>query len=1251
MTNINTMPAIAATPKALKGRPDVKQGCNPCDKTQAIAANRPANLMWVVNNCKSIVYKTSNSLKTKTKRAFALLLMLALLAPVAARAQAQTYNINLTVNSPEGGTASILVKKPNSFNWQPAEQAEAGDQVTARVTPNAGYGIASVTAVTQSGQGLSLSEWATGSSAIDYIFTMPEEPVDVTVNFSGTYPITLTQTGNHPSASVSVPSSGIEGEEITGVLLLSGIYDAFLKSVSVTGADGTDIPVTINGNSFVFTMPPQAVEVEAEIGAVASKLASITADGGTLEPAFDPDVTAYTITVPYETEEIGLASEHPKRLIIIENEWKPGSLQLTYDPNHSDRLIRVEGTIALDLGDNVVHLTASNVNGYFEETEYTVTITRLIPFSIGSGTETDPFIIATTDDMDQLAADVNGGTTYSGTHFLMTADLDYSGKDYTPVGNWNNQFCGHFNGGGHTITNITLSGNGYYYAIFGVIGNGGMVENLTLDQSSIGDYGYYLGGIAGSVYYGTIRNCVNKASLILEDYTHEGNYYGGIAGDAENSSIIDCQNRGNVRGGSFTGGIVGRSNNTIITGCQNFGRVEHPSGVFSYRGGIVGTVYNSTVNHCVNAASAYVSGHYYVGGIVGEAESSSVSNCLHLGIMSYVNDCQGGIVGMNSGANNTYSNNYYRDPYAGNIGGIQGNDVEGQAMYGYAVSGEDGITVGVAGSIGLAYEGTSYAGNGESVALNISAPVGYIPSNGYSASAGTLTPSGDAYTLAMPEEDVTITATLVAVKSFASEGSWCEASNWVPEGVPTLEDDIYLFANATVPEGCVAEANSVTAVGGSNLTIEDGGQLKSNSDVNATIKKHITGYGESTDGGWYLVGFPTSVFPGPEPTALGLITTESDFDFYFFANNFPDGLEWRNYKAGAITRIQAMLRYGYLYANASDMDIVLSNSLNASADDDVISLIYSGNYDFKGWHLHGNPFPCDAYVYDNATGAYRSLYRMNTDGDGLIPATGVVHPMEGFFTQATTTGEKIRISRNPIVAQSNLLSIDLVEGNANTNRDGSTPAATDRAIIRFGEGNTLEKFSLSDRTSKIYIPHGGKDYAVATVGRDAPWHVSTTDEIPINFKAAKNGTYTLTFDTQNLDLEYLHLIDNLTGADIDLIPLLRGQGGLNDTRPSTASYTFTAKTTDYASRFRLVFSEPADETSANRPFAYIADGEIRINEADARDASLQVVDVMGRVIVTKDVARNVSTNGMTPGVYVLRLIDGDNVKTQKIVVE
>ena len=112
------------------------------------------------------------------------------------------------------------------------------------------------------------------------------------------------------------------------------------------------------------------------------------------------------------------------------------------------------------------------------------------------------------------------------------------------------------------------------------------------------------------------------------------------------------------------------------------------------------------------------------------------------------------------------------------------------------------------------------------------------------------------------------------------------------------------------------------------------------------------------------------------------------------------------------------------------------------------------------------------------------------------------------------------------------------------------------------------------------------------------------------------------------------------------------KGGRGDSiEPRQAEYTFEAKTTDYASRFRLVFSTPADETSANRPFAYIADGEIRLVET-CHGASLQVVDALGRVIVsTGGHARYVPTAGMASGVYVLRLINGDNVRTQKIVID
>ena len=112
----------------------------------------------------------------------------------------------------------------------------------------------------------------------------------------------------------------------------------------------------------------------------------------------------------------------------------------------------------------------------------------------------------------------------------------------------------------------------------------------------------------------------------------------------------------------------------------------------------------------------------------------------------------------------------------------------------------------------------------------------------------------------------------------------------------------------------------------------------------------------------------------------------------------------------------------------------------------------------------------------------------------------------------------------------------------------------------------------------------------------------------------------------------------MTGDEIDVLAM--------------PTYTFEAKTTDYASRFKLVFAEPTDGPSADdQPFAYYANGEIRI-VADACDASLQVVDVTGRVVVsTGRHTRCVPTAGMAPGVYVLCLISGDTVRTQKIVIE
>ena len=176
----------------------------------------------------------------------------------------------------------------------------------------------------------------------------------------------------------------------------------------------------------------------------------------------------------------------------------------------------------------------------------------------------------------------------------------------------------------------------------------------------------------------------------------------------------------------------------------------------------------------------------------------------------------------------------------------------------------------------------------------------------------------------------------------------------------------------------------------------------------------------------------------------------------------------------------------------------------------------------------------------------------------------------------------------------------------------------------------MNKFSLKPNGTKMFIPQGHQDYAVV--------YAEKHGEVPVNFKAAENGSYTLSVNPENAEMSYLHLIDNLTGADVDLL-----------TEPS---YTFEAKTTDYASRFRLVFSanETDGSSTGSETFAFISNGNIVIT-GDVEGATLQVIDVMGRVLVSRDAARHVSTNGMQAGVYVLRLINGDDVKTQKIVID
>ena len=385
-------------------------------------------------------------------------------------------------------------------------------------------------------------------------------------------------------------------------------------------------------------------------------------------------------------------------------------------------------------------------------------------------------------------------------------------------------------------------------------------------------------------------------------------------------------------------------------------------------------------------------------------------------------------------------------------------------------------------------------------------------------------------------------------------------------------------------------------------------------NVTYSASKNITGY-SSEKNGWYLISSPMDGTVNPTSVTNMLSNT---YDLFYFDQNREK--EWVNYKesdGNYNPSFDLVSGKGYLYANSAD--VTLNFVGTPYSGDGQVSLSYSeDNPDSRmwGWNLIGNPFGTAATV-DKAS------YKMNADCDGFEAQIGGVSvaAMEGVFVQATGENQKAtftaqaRGTEPAVIAHTNIV-VSSDKGKV-----------LDNAIIRFDEGETLGKFQLRENSTKVYIPVEGKEYAIANADNQS--------EMPLNFKAEKNGSYTLSFSNENIEFGYLHLIDNMTGADIDLL--------------QTPSYTFTAKSTDYESRFRLVFSANENENdNENENFAFIgSNGQLIVNGT----GTIQIIDMMGRVIVAESTEERIGTDGMTPGVYVLQLITGTETKTQKIIVK
>lgn len=251
-------------------------------------------------------------------------------------------------------------------------------------------------------------------------------------------------------------------------------------------------------------------------------------------------------------------------------------------------------------------------------------------FAGGTGTEGDPWLIENAEQLAYLAQQVNNGTDYERKHFRLVSDLDLRGNEWTPIGTYRKPFWGGFDGGGHTITGMTITGNRDYVGLFGECHNftaaSSYIKSVTVKQANISGRNF-VGAIAGEG--ANISDCYSIENTICANRC-----VGGICGSLT-GNISGCYNSSSVSGNYAAGGIMGTAsyNGTggVVQYCYNIGAVT-----VSLQDGSVGGITGASANrynisNCLNCGKITGNGKN-VGGIAGSTDSSYmnfIGNCYY----------------------------------------------------------------------------------------------------------------------------------------------------------------------------------------------------------------------------------------------------------------------------------------------------------------------------------------------------------------------------------------------------------------------------------------------------------------------------------------------------------------------------------------------------------------------------------------------------------------------------------------------
>lgn len=879
---------------------------------------------------------------------------------------------------------------------------------------------------------------------------------------------------------------------------------------------------------------------------------------------------------------------------------------------------------------------------------------------------------------------LNGATAHRNAVANITGDIDMSESIWVPIGTNTNTFTGTFEGNGHVITGLRSSLVQTNMGMFGNISGTAQIKNVIADVNFNANAGN-MASLVGTMNGGTLSN-VEAAGTLTGGANTEN--MGGLVGVNDGGTIHSSFAVNTMTGGTNTvmGGLVGINHNDLYNSYAN----TTMSGS-TKMGGLVG-VNSGTVENCyVVLGTQNLPAFAYQNQVtVGEGESAvtikgNINYCYADKAGTQVGDAQSPGTVTKSG---TYSDvqsdikhiNYmYRDNLVtAPVENTYANHEDHEYLNNHTVVWNGLLSVlnqWVAGHSGYTpwFRPINNKVNGD-------LPVLAFPKDNSMATTAT-----DGKYLQYAAYDLTEGQSfnngidgLLANTNYANiflYGNATEVANVPAENVKvTINEDAVLLQAANPAEFTATVGVTFdNSDHGQNAYDYYGNQLLydwhfmstplANAPIGATYEGE-TGNGKPVDiktlAGSY---FPNGLITEDNPAVGGKVK----WDFYTYfepeyhwinlkrsgANHWhTDGGAQINYVSGqnglGEKQNETIFVPGKGYMMAISQDSYLSNTGTLNNGDVEIMLTnqepLTDTYN-KGWNLVGNPYQAyldlnmvgagTYYIYDAERGVYVP-YAVDASENPVTPSR-YIHPHQGFFMYSASDNNQFSFTQS--MATTKKENGSYFRGDEQINYPlvnlfaRSQAGNNDLAIIELNRpeiGGATKMSFMTNANFELSAYLDGQDYGLLFTPEG-------TEKVPVHFTTQEDGTYTLTWDTQNGVFTSLLLVDNMTGVITDML--------------RSDHYTFEASADDYASRFYLTYACTGVEevNEGDGSFAFFDGSEWVVNGK----GQLDIIDVTGRVLFSKRIANEqnrVNLNNVAPGVYMMRVSDGKDTMVQKIVV-